>query len=174
MNKRIYKIKFFLNFKFIVWEDFSVFNLRWKLTVCTNQIVQSRFLEPKPPVLCFWAIENRIDLKFAVMGSSTKNSQKYQNNCLTNYCTKNGFPLRDNMPETVTLSALPVARMNSEYGLKDRQLTSAVWASTVCEGLLVLLERVSQIINFWSSATEPNRDSCSKCHATSCQQHIYT
>lgn len=67
----------------------------------------------------------------------------------------------------LTLSALPVARMNSEYGLNDRQLTSAVWASTVCEGLLVLLARVSQIISFWSSATEPNNDSCNKCQATS-------
>lgn len=57
--------------------------------------------------------------------------------------------------------------MNSEYGLNDKQLTSAVWASTVCEGLLVLLDRVSQIINFWSSATEPNNDSWSRCHATS-------
>jgi hypothetical protein len=42
--------------------------------------------------------------------------------------------------------------------LKLRQLTSAVWASTVCDGLLVLLHLVSQIINFWSSATEPNDD----------------
>lgn len=66
-----------------------------------------------------------------------------------------------------TLSADPVARINSEYGLKERQFTSAVWASTVWEGRLVLLLRVSQIINFWSSATEPNRDSCKRCQATS-------
>lgn len=26
---------------------------------------------------------------------------------------------------------------------------------------------VSQIMSFWSSATEPNKDSCNKCHATS-------
>ena len=65
------------------------------------------------------------------------------------------------------LSALPVTRMNSLYGLNDRQFTSAVWASTVCDGLLILFERVSQIINFWSSATEPNRLSCNRCQATS-------
>jgi len=51
--------------------------------------------------------------------------------------------------------------------LNDRQFTSAVCASTVCDGLLVLLQRVSQIISFWSSATDPNKDSCSKCQATS-------
>ena len=45
------------------------------------------------------------------------------------------------------LSADPVARMNSLYGLKDRQFTSAVWASTVWLGLLVLLDRVSQLLN---------------------------
>lgn len=71
-----------------------------------------------------------------------------------------------------TLSALPVAKMNSEYGLKERQLTSAVWASTVCEGLLVLLARVSQIISFWSSATDPNRDSWRRCHATSWYRNV--
>ena len=46
------------------------------------------------------------------------------------------------------MSAEPVARMNSEYGLKLRQLTSAVWASTVWEGLLVTADLVSQIISF--------------------------
>lgn len=51
--------------------------------------------------------------------------------------------------------------------MNDRQFTSAVCASTVCDGLLVLLQRVSQIISFWSSATDPNKDSCSKCQATS-------
>ena len=51
--------------------------------------------------------------------------------------------------------------------MNDRQFTSAVCASTVCDGLLVLLQRVSQIISFWSSATDPNSDSCSKCQATS-------
>ena len=65
------------------------------------------------------------------------------------------------------MSAEPVARMNSEYGLKLRQLTSAVWASTVWLGRLVTELRVSQIISFWSSATEPNKDSCSRCQATS-------
>ena len=47
----------------------------------------------------------------------------------------------------ITLSAEPVARMNSLYGLKDRQLTSAVWASTAWLGLEVLLERVSPATN---------------------------
>ena len=65
------------------------------------------------------------------------------------------------------MSAEPVARMNSEYGLKLRQLTSAVWASTVWEGLLVTADLVSQIISFWSSATDPNRDSWRRCQATS-------
>jgi hypothetical protein len=32
--------------------------------------------------------------------------------------------------------------------LNERQFTSAVCASTVCDGLLVLLQRVSQIISF--------------------------
>lgn len=45
----------------------------------------------------------------------------------------------------ITLSADPVARMNSLYGLNDRQLTSAVWASTTWLGLEVLFERVSQL-----------------------------
>lgn len=45
----------------------------------------------------------------------------------------------------LTLSAEPVARMNSLYGLKDKQLTSAVWASTAWLGLDVLLDRVSQL-----------------------------
>jgi len=35
--------------------------------------------------------------------------------------------------------------MNSLYGLKDKQLTSAVWASTAWLGLEVLFERVSQL-----------------------------
>lgn len=45
----------------------------------------------------------------------------------------------------LALSAEPEARMNSLYGLKDRQLTSAVWASTAWLGLEVLLDRVSQL-----------------------------
>lgn len=76
------------------------------------------------------------------------------------------FKLRKSHRATV-LSADPVAKINSEYGLKLRQFTSAVWASTVWEGLLGLLHRVSQIMSFWSSATDPNRLSCNKCHATS-------
>lgn len=35
--------------------------------------------------------------------------------------------------------------MNSLYGLNDKQLTSAVWASTAWLGLEVLFERVSQL-----------------------------
>lgn len=112
------------------------------------------------------------------------------------------FNLRFLKSQSATvLSALPVARINSEYGLKLKQFTSAVWASTVWLGLLVLLHLiivkirraikkvncnniyvllicqwlcvmtynylVSQIINFWSSATDPNKDSCNRCQATS-------
>ena len=44
-----------------------------------------------------------------------------------------------------TLSADPVASINSLYGLNDRQLTSAVCASTVWLGLFVLFDRVSQL-----------------------------
>ena len=72
-----------------------------------------------------------------------------------------------------TLSPEPVARIYSEKGLNDRQFTSALCASTTCDGLLQFDERVSQleekndsfqskriityIINLWSSPTEPKR-----------------
>lgn len=46
---------------------------------------------------------------------------------------------------SITLSAEPDARMNSLYGLNDKQLTSAVCASTAWLGLEVLFERVSQL-----------------------------
>lgn len=49
------------------------------------------------------------------------------------------------MEYCITLSAEPEARMNSLYGLNDKQLTSAVWASTAWLGLEVLFERVSQL-----------------------------
>ena len=42
-------------------------------------------------------------------------------------------------------SALPVARMYSLYGLNERQLTSALWASTEWLALDELLERVSHL-----------------------------
>lgn len=45
----------------------------------------------------------------------------------------------------ITLSAEPVATMNSLKGLNDKQLTSAVWASTAWLALEVLFERVSQL-----------------------------
>lgn len=85
--------------------------------------------------------------------------------CDSKLCNFN-FKLRRSHSATV-LSALPVAKINSEYGLKLRQFTSAVCASTVCDGLLVLLHLVSHIISFWSSATEPKRLSCKRCQATS-------
>ncbi len=67
----------------------------------------------------------------------------------------------------ITLSALPVARINSEKGLNARQLTSAVWASTWCCALFLEELRVSQIINLLSSATEPKMCPCIRCQATS-------
>ena len=42
----------------------------------------------------------------------------------------------ENVPFKQTLSAEPVARIYSENGLNERQLTSAVCASTTCDGLL--------------------------------------
>lgn len=66
------------------------------------------------------------------------------------------------------LSAEPVARIYSEYGLNERQLTSAECASIICEGLLAHdAERVSQSISFLSSPTEPNMESWRRCQATS-------
>ena len=44
-----------------------------------------------------------------------------------------------------TLSADPVARMYSENGLNDKQLTSAECASTTCDGFVKFDERVSQL-----------------------------
>lgn len=44
-----------------------------------------------------------------------------------------------------TLSAEPVARMYSENGLNERQLTSALCASTTCDGFVQLGDRVSQL-----------------------------
>lgn len=43
------------------------------------------------------------------------------------------------------MSEEPVARMNSLYGLNDKQFTSAAWATTAWLGLDVLLDRVSQL-----------------------------
>lgn len=60
---------------------------------------------------------------------------------------KNSYDYVNYRVTLTVLSALPVARMNSEYGLKLRQFTSAVWASTVCEGFDVLLH-LQQFILF--------------------------
>lgn len=61
------------------------------------------------------------------------------------------FNLRFLKSQSATvLSALPVARINSEYGLKLKQFTSAVWASTVWLGLLVLLHlSITKICTFY-------------------------
>lgn len=63
-----------------------------------------------------------------------------------------------------TLSADPVARINSLPGLKATELISAAWATTLCVDAFF---RVSQIINLRSSPTEANKLSCKACHATS-------
>ena len=42
-----------------------------------------------------------------------------------------------------------------------------MWASTEWLGLEVLFEGVSQIMSFWSSATDPKRDSWSRCQEIS-------
>lgn len=85
--------------------------------------------------------------------------------CEVNVCNFT-LILRKSHRATV-LSAEPVAKMYSENGLKDKQFTSAKWASTTWAGLFVSLDLVSQIIRVWSSETEPNNDSCNKCQATS-------
>ena len=64
------------------------------------------------------------------------------------------------------VSAEPVASVNSLYGLKERQLTSAECALIVCRGVAELT-RVSQIIAVQSSEAEPNSESCKQCHWTS-------
>ncbi len=77
-----------------------------------------------------------------------------------------------------TLSADPVARINSFFGLKDTQLISAAWASTEKLGLETDDERESQlqsviqphIIIFLSSPTEANTWFTSADHATSSHQ----
>ena len=69
--------------------------------------------------------------------------------------------------ETQAINLMIIKELSQNMFQKIDCFTSAVWASTVWEGLFVTELLVSQIINFWSSATDPNRDSWSRCQATS-------
>mmetsp|Transcript_19170 Transcript_19170/g.73664 ORF Transcript_19170/g.73664 Transcript_19170/m.73664 type:complete len:231 (+) Transcript_19170:143-835(+) len=80
------------------------------------------------------------------------------------------FMLRESHTATV-LSADPVARWYSVDGLKLRQLTSAVCASTRCIGFCGFL--VSHSRRSLSSPTEPKYDSWCRCHATSSTTSVW-
>merc|ERR1719378_1433688 len=68
---------------------------------------------------------------------------------ISSLCDSKLLSLRFLRSQSATvLSADPEARINSEYGLKLRQLTSAEWASTVWDGLLCVADLLSQIISF--------------------------